>query len=128
MTFKFNKNYFLFFIALIIIEIGVLYTKGFIRHTLGDFLIVITLYCLAMSFIKTSFLKAAIFVLILSFGIELIQLTNFLNYFHIENSTIAKTIFGNTFSYQDLIAYTLGIGLVILVERKRIKNNASESL
>ena len=119
MTFKFNKNYFIFFLALIIIETGVLYTKGFIRHTLGDFLIVITLYYLVMSFIKTYFLRAAIFVLMLSFVIEFIQLTSFLSYFHLENSTIAKTIFGNTFSYQDLIAYTLGVGLVILIERNR---------
>ena len=119
MRIKFNKNYFIFFLALITIEIGVLYTKGFIRHTLGDFLIVITMYCLVMSFIETNFLRAAIFVLMLSFGIELIQLTSFLSYFHLENSTISKTIFGNTFSYQDLIAYTLGIGLVILIERKR---------
>ena len=119
MVFKFNKNYFILFIFLITIEIGVLYTKGFIRHTLGDFLIVITLYCLLMSFVKTSFLKAAIAILIFSFAIECIQLTSFLTYFNLENSTIAKTIFGNTFSIQDLIAYTLGIGLVILIESKR---------
>lgn len=119
MTHKFNKNYFLFFLILIVIEIALLYAKGFIRHTLGDFIIAITLYCLLMSFVKTSFLKVAIAVLILSFGIEFIQLTNFLTYFNLENSTIAKTIFGNTFSFQDLIAYSLGISLVILIESKR---------
>jgi glycopeptide antibiotics resistance protein len=101
------------------IEISVLYTKGFIRHTLGDFLVVIALYCLLMSIIKTSVKKAAITVLVFSFGIEFIQLTSFLTYFHLEKSTIAKTIFGNTFSIQNLIAYTLGIGLVLLVEIKR---------
>ena len=119
MTFKFNKNYFISFLIIISIEIGVLYTKGFIRHTLGDFLIVITIYCFVMSFVRTSFLKAAIAVLIFSFSIEFIQLTSFLTYFHLENSSIAKTFFGNTFSIQDLIAYCLGIGFVILIENKR---------
>lgn len=119
MHYKFNKSYFILFLFLISIEFGVLYTKGFIRHTIGDFLIVITIYCLLMSFIKTSVKKAAITVLAFSFGIEFIQLTSFLTYFHLEKSAIAKAIFGNTFSLQDLIAYTLGIGLVLLVEIKR---------
>ena len=43
-----------------------------------------------------------------------------------ENSKIAKTIFGNTFSIQDLVAYAFGIGCVILIEyKKKTKNNAS---
>ena len=116
MKFKFNKNYFIFFILLIFIEISVLFTKGFIRHTLGDFLVVIALYCLLMSFVKINFIKAAIIILTFSFCIEFIQLTSFLTHFQLENSTIAKTIFGNTFSIQDLIAYTLGIISVVVIE------------
>ncbi len=119
MKIKFNKVYFLFFTILVATETGVLFTKGFIRHTVGDFLVVITLYCLLMSFIKIDFLKAAITILIFSFAIEFIQLTNFLHYFDLEKSAIAKIIFGNTFSLQDILAYTLGIGLVVLIESKR---------
>lgn len=119
MKIKFNKVYFLFFIILIAIEIGVLFTKGFIRHTIGDFLVVITLYCLLMSFIKIDFFKAAITILIFSFAIEFIQLTNFLHYYDLEKLAIAKIVFGNTFSLQDILAYTLGIGLVVLIESKR---------
>jgi len=119
MIFKFNKNYFMFFLILLGTEIGVLFTKGFIRHTLGDFLIVITIYCFLMSFVKTSYVKAATAVLIFSFCIEFIQLTPFLTYFHLENSSVAKTIFGNTFSIQDLIAYCVGLGFVLLIEIKR---------
>jgi hypothetical protein len=64
--------------------------------------------------------------LLFSFAIELIQLTSFLTYLKLENSTIAKTIFGNTFSIQDLVAYAFGIGCVILIEyKKKTKNNAS---
>ena len=119
MKFKFNKNYFAFFILLMFIEIGVLYTKGFIRHTLGDFLIVIALYFLLMSFVDLHFKQATIAILLFSFCIEILQLTPFLTYFQLENSTIAKTIFGNTFSVQDLIAYSFGIGLVYVIENKR---------
>lgn len=127
MKIRFNKVYFLLFILFLSIEFGLLYTTGFIRHTLGDFLIVITLYCFLMSFIKINYQKAAISVLVFSFIIEFIQLTNFLVYFKLENSSIAKTIFGNTFSIQDLVAYTLGIAFVILIEynKKEAKNNVS---
>jgi len=119
MKIQFSKNYFLFALFLFILELCVLYTKGFIRHTLGDFVVVIFLYCLLKSFIPISYLKAALLVFLFSFAIELIQLTPFLTYFNLENSKIAKTVFGNTFSIQDLIAYTLGIGFIVLVEIKR---------
>ena len=126
MKIKFNKTYFILTLLLFITELCILYTKGFIRHTFGDFLVVIFLYCFLKSFISISYLKAALFILYFSFTIELIQLTSFLTYFNMENSKIAKTIFGNTFSIQDLVAYAFGIGCVILIEyKKKTKNNAS---
>ncbi len=126
MKIKFNKTYFILTLLLFITELCILYTKGFIRHTFGDFLVVIFLYCFLKSFISISYLKAALFILCFSFTIELIQLTSFLTYFNMENSKIAKTIFGNTFSIQDLVAYAFGIGCVILIEyKKKTKNNAS---
>lgn len=119
MKFTFKKNYFLLFILFISVEFSLLFTKGFIRHTFGDFLIVITLYCFLMSFIKIKSQKAAIAVLVFSFIIEFIQLTDFLIYFKLENSSTAKVIFGNTFSIQDLVAYTLGVCFIIIIESKR---------
>lgn len=119
MKFQFNKYYFSFFLFLFVVELSLLFTKGFIRHTFGDYLIVILIYCFVMSFLKSNYKKVALGVLLFSFTIELIQLTSFLTFFNLENSTIAKTIFGNTFSIKDLIAYSLGIGCVLLIETKR---------
>ena len=119
MKIEFNKNYLVLTVFLFITELCILYTKGFIRHTFGDFLVVIFLYCFLKSFISISYLKAALFILCFSFTIELIQLTSFLTYLKLENSTIAKTVFGNTFSPGDLLAYCLGIGFVILIEYRR---------
>jgi len=119
MKIEFNKTYFAFTIFLFILELCIISTKGFIRHTFGDFLVVIFLYCFLKSAVSIPYLKAALFILFFSFTIELIQLTNFLTYCNLDNSTIAKTVFGNTFSFQDLLAYSLGIGFVILIEHKR---------
>jgi hypothetical protein len=119
MKIKFNKTYFILTLLLFITELCILYTKGFIRHTFGDFLVVIFLYCFLKSFISISYIKAALLILCFSFAIELIQLTSFLTYFNLKDSKIAKTIFGATFSVQDLLAYSLGIGIVILIEYRR---------
>ena len=117
MKLRLKKNYILLFLLTIIIEFAILYTEGFIRHSIGDFLIVIAIYCLLLSFVQIKPYNAAIIVLLFSFLIECLQLTNFLHFLNLENSAIAKTIFGNTFSKQDLIAYTLGIILVLLLEK-----------
>ncbi|MEZ4802136.1 MAG: DUF2809 domain-containing protein [Gelidibacter sp.] len=115
---KFNKNYFIFFVLLLITEalIAIYLKDGFIRHTFGDFLVVILMYCFVKSFFDLKPMVVAIGVLIFSFAIEFLQLTNFLKYFNLENNHIAKIILGSTFHISDLVAYTLGILFVLLVE------------
>lgn len=125
MMFQFNKYYFLYFILLLAIEYSLLFTKGFIRHTFGDFLVVILIYCFVMSFLKSNYKRVAFGVLILSYTIELIQLTNLLQYLHLEELKAAKIVLGNTFSILDLVAYTFGILTILLIERKLIKNTVS---
>lgn len=111
MKFTFNKSYFIYFILLFIIEvlIAVYLKSGFIRHTVGDFLVVILVYCFLRSFIKTKPIYIAIITLIIAFTTEFLQLTNFLQYMGLGDHKLANIIFGNSFSVQDLVAYTLGV-------------------
>ena len=115
----FDKRYFSLFLLLFFVEavIAFFLKDGFIRHTFGDFLVVILLYCFFKSFIKAKPIPIAIAVLVIAFGIEFLQLTNFLNYFNLEHSKIAKLVFGSTFHTSDLIAYTLGIITTVLIEK-----------
>ena len=117
---KFNKTYFIIFILTFIIEACIAYflKSGFIRHTFGDFLVVIMLYCLIKSFINIKPIIAALVVLIISFVIEFLQLTLFLEWLNIQDNTFAKTILGSTFNFSDLVAYTLGVITVIGIESK----------
>ena len=121
---KFSKAYFFWFLILFIIEacIALFVKGGFIRHTFGDVLVVIMVYCFIKSFVRTKPIYVAILVLIISFCVELIQLTNLLQWLHIEDNKAAKLILGNTFHFTDLIAYTLGITIVLIIEYKYIKN------
>ena len=116
----FNKTYFLLFTGLFLIEFAIAYflKDGFIRHTFGDFLVVIMLYCLFRSFLNIKPKPTALLVLIIAFVIEFLQLTNFLEILGLENNIYAKIILGSTFQITDLIAYSLGVLTVLIIENK----------
>lgn len=120
---KFNLRAFIIFIALFITEVIIAFyvKQHFIRYTFGDFLIVIMLYYFLKSFIKAKPLYLAIAVLVFAYAIEFIQLTNFLEILHLEDNKLANLIFGNTFGVGDLVAYTLGILTVLIIEKKQLQ-------
>jgi hypothetical protein len=120
MKFKFNKNYLIAFILLFLIEVCIAYffIVGFIRHTIGDYIVVLLLYCFFSSFVKTKPIFMASAVLVIAYIIEFMQMANLLAYLNLENSTLAKTILGSTFQVDDLLAYTLGIISVLIYEYK----------
>lgn len=118
MKFQFNKTYFILALLLFAIEICIaLFLKtGFIRHTFGDFLVVILLYSVIKSSTDLSVWTTAIVVLIIAFAIEFLQLTSFLELFNLNSNKVAVLIFGNSFQFTDLIAYTLGTITILHVE------------
>lgn len=112
----FNKTYFLLFIMIFLIELGITYTKGFIRHTAGDFFVVILLYSFIKTFSKASPKKVALGVLSVAFFIEFLQLLKLSELFPKESLHIVSLILGNTFSLLDLLAYILGVACILWVE------------
>lgn len=118
MKLQYNKTYLIASIILFIVEvlIAIFLKDGFIRHTFGDYLAVILLYCMFKSCITTKPFYIAIVVLIISYGIEFLQLTNFLEIINLDNNKLAKIILGSTFSFSDLIAYTLGFISILIFE------------
>jgi len=120
---RFNKTYGAITLFLFIIEtlIAIYIKTGFIRHTFGDFLCVILLYCFFKTFIANHHFKVAISVLIIAFTIEFLQLTDYLKLFNLQNNNLAKIILGSTFEISDLVAYMLGILTAIAIEVKFYK-------
>ena len=123
MKLRFNKTYVISTIVLFITEalIAIYLKQGFIRHTFGDFLVVILIYCFFKSFIPNNHFKIAMLVLAFAFLIEFLQLVNILEMFNLQNNNLVKLILGSTFQISDLVAYTLGILTVIIFELK-LKN------
>lgn len=115
----FNKNYFGIAVLVFCIEvlIALFVHDQFVRPYLGDVLVVILIYCFLKSFLKLSVLTAALFVLVFSFTIEVLQFLNIVEKLHLEKSKIARTVIGTSFSWIDLLTYVVGLLIVIAVEK-----------
>ena len=123
MTLKFNRTYTTLALLLLTIEVLIaIYLKtGFIRHTFGDYLAVILIYTGIKSIIDIHPFKLAVGVLLLAFLIEFLQLFKILKFFNLQNNQVLKLILGSTFHFSDLVAYTLGILTIIIIEYKIYK-------
>lgn len=123
MPLNIKKTYLSITIILFITEalIATFLKTGFIRHTFGDYLVVILLFCFIKSFIEINSFKLAICVLAFSFLVEFLQLLNILEVFNLQNNYLMTLILGSTFQISDLVAYTLGIITIIFFEFKIYK-------
>ncbi len=119
---RFNRSYSLIFVLVLLIEVAIaFFGKGFIRYFVGDLLIVILIYSFLMSFLRHSKLKIGILVLIFAFLVEFSQFFTS----NLANSDIMTLIIGHRFDGWDLLAYTIGMGMVfgieILIDIKKSK-------
>jgi hypothetical protein len=123
--FTFNFKYFLCATVLFITEvlIAAFMHDNFIRPTFGDFLVVILMYCGLKSFIRANYRTMAIAVLLIAYCIEVSQYFHLIVHLGLKHSRPAQWILGNGFSWGDMLAYTLGVLLIWIIESRR-ENNA----
>ncbi len=115
---QFNKKYFLLTVILFLTEINIalFFQDRFIRPYVGDLLVVILLYCFVKSFFKVPVIPLSIGVLLFSFVVETLQYFNLVELLHLQQSKLARIVLGTSFEWIDIIAYSLGIFLVIMIE------------
>lgn len=114
----FFPQYFLLTILLFVTEvlIAIYLHDGFVRPYFGDFLVVILIYCFVKSFINSSVIKTAFWVLLFSYFIEMTQYFKLVKWLGLQHSKWAVIILGNAFAWTDMAAYTFGIAAVMFVE------------
>jgi Protein of unknown function (DUF2809) len=119
--FTFKKTYFFSTIFLFIIEllIAVFVNDRFIRPFVGDFLVVILIYCFIQTFTNFKIIATAIGVLLFAYIVEIGQYFEMVKLLGLAHNQLAVIILGNHFSWGDMLVYTLGILLVIWVEKWR---------
>ena len=120
----FSKWYFVAAVFLFIVEILIaLYVHDqIVRPYIGDFLVVILLYCFVRAFLDANAVKVAVGVLIFAYLIEFLQYLDLIAFLGLQKSRLANVVLGNYFEWIDMVAYTLGIVAVIIFESMRKYN------
>ena len=114
----FNLRFFLLSILFFIPEVLLaLYVKdNFVRPYVGDYLVVMLIYCAVRTFIKADPVKIAIAVLLFAYLVEVLQYFRIVDRLGLSGNLVAKTVFGYGFEWLDMLAYTLGVLTVLLIE------------
>ena len=123
----FNKKYMILSIILLGIEviIAIFFKGNFVRTLLGDYLVVILMYCVVKSFTDFNYIKTAISVLFFAYFIEFLQYINILKIIGIKRTSGIGLTFGSIFDWNDIFAYTMGVLTILVVEYylKKIKGS-----
>ena len=121
-----HKKYLWLFLLLFSIEliIGLFVHDGIVRPFMGDLLVVILLYCLLKSLIDIPFKPAATCVLIFAYLVEISQYFHIVNLLGLSKYRLARIIIGTTFSWTDMLCYTIGMGMVIVMEKVISRTNS----
>jgi len=119
--FRFHKRYFLGAVSLFVLElcIALFVQDRIIRPYIGDFLVVILIYCFLRSFLNITPVRTAIGVLIFAYIVEISQYFNLIEILGLKGNRPARMILGSAFSWADMVAYTLGIISVLWMESKK---------
>lgn len=125
--FKFNRRYFLYAAILFAIEIliAIFAHDPIIRPYVGDVLVVMLIYCFVKAFMNTPVLITAVGVLLFSYVIETLQYFHFVNRIGLKHSSLARTVIGTSFAWTDILAYTIGVVIILVVERRRFNIRAT---
>lgn len=118
MRFRFSFRYFLLAVLIFVMEVLIaLYVRdGFVRPYVGDFLVVMLLYCGVRAFVEAPALTVALGVLGFAYGVETLQYFQVVKRLGWEHSRLANVVIGNYFSWSDMAAYTLGIACTVALE------------
>jgi hypothetical protein len=111
---RFHKLYFLVAMLLLLLEIyiAVAVHDKIVRPYAGDFLATIFLFYLVKSFLSASTKSVVVGVLLVSYMIEILQYFRLLTHLGLQHSRVARIVFGSSFEWSDMLAYTLGALLV----------------
>ena len=120
---RFHKTYFLLATGLLITEVLIaLYVKdAIIRPYVGDFLVVMLVYCFLRAFLNLPMWPVALFTLLFAYAVEFAQYLNLLKWIGLENNRFARIVLGSSFEWIDMLAYTLGVVCIVIVEKFLVK-------
>ena len=116
--FRFKLKYLIVTLLLFLVEvlIAIIFKDGFIRHTLGDVLVVILIYYFVKTFLNISYQKLIPAVFLFAVLVETSQHFNLIQLLGLQDKTWAIVTIGTSFSWGDIGAYAVGLFVVLVVE------------
>ena len=120
---RFHKGYFIWFLLILATEIliAVFVHDGFVRPYLGDFFVVILIYCFVRAFTIVPVIWSCVLVLLFAYFIETTQYFGLAGRLGLRPGSVGYVVLGNSFSWQDIMIYAAGMLFVWIIEKWRIK-------
>ncbi|MDO7886273.1 ribosomal maturation YjgA family protein [Hymenobacter cheonanensis] len=123
----FNRSYGLLAAGLLALELFIarFVHDGLVRPYVGDTLATILVYCLLKTRWRAPAGVAVGVALLISYAIEVGQALHLLAWLGWQHARLARLLLGSQFAWADLLAYTLGAALVLVVEHYRARPAAA---
>lgn len=120
----FNRKFFCYTLLLFLIELTIaLYVHdSFVRPYVGDYLVVFLIYCAVRTLVNAPVVKIAVGVMAFSYLVEILQYFQLVRRLGLEHNTVVRTVIGYGFEWKDILAYTLGVLTILVLERKHLRN------
>jgi hypothetical protein len=117
---RFQPAYFISAILLVVTDFLLINRlhDAIIRHDGGDLIWGIFLYCVVRSFVNGPVKQMAICVLLFCYVEEILQYFHLADRLGFTKPSLMRTLIGTTFSWLDMLCYTLGIGVVLILETR----------
>lgn len=121
MKLSFRPGYALAALAVFLIEVAIaLWVRdAVVRPYGGDVLATILVYLGLRAVTDMKVMPAALAALAISFLVEMAQALDLVTRLGLSHNETARTVLGTSFAVGDLVAYSVGAMLVIVVERVR---------
>jgi hypothetical protein len=116
---RFKPTYFVLAILLVVTDFLLINRlhDAVIRPYGGDLIWGIFLYCVVRSFVNGPVKQMAICVLLFCYAEEILQYFHLADLLGCTKPSLMRTLIGTSFSWLDLLCYTLGIGVVLILEK-----------
>jgi hypothetical protein len=130
-----RPHYLIIAIALFVVEVAIArgYIPGaFVRNSVGDLLVIPLLYFFVRGITKLTPLTAVAVVLVIGLLAEVLQYLHLADLLGAKPGSLLYIVLGNTFSYVDLLMYSIGGVLVawldlLVLQRRQTPPTTSES-
>lgn len=120
MKWKFDLKSFIIFLIIFFVEVLIakFVDDSFIRPYGGDILVVILMYYFCKAFIDTKSIYLVMGVVLFAYLVEIGQYFKLVEILGIENK-ILRIVIGSSFSWGDMLCYTIGGVICYLIDKKK---------